>query len=124
MVGFMKLGASCRSGLLLLSVFCLPDVQAQAQALQDPTRPALIEIAPVADGQAATPEQGPRLQSVLISPQRKLAIISGETYRLGQMVGAAKLVQIAADAVVLQQDGKQQVLLMYPGLEKKSADKK
>src|SRR5205823_5413429 len=56
---------------------------ALAQPLNDPTRPP----------SATSPESGEpvpsRLQSVLLSPTRKIAVIDGRAVRLGERVGDA-----------------------------------
>ena len=88
---------------------------ARAQVLTDPTRPP---NAPVA-GEA--PESGPpgtQLQSVLISPSRKLAVINGTMVPLGGMVGEAKLVKITESEVVLQKGSETEVLKLFPGVDK------
>jgi len=59
---------------------------------------------------------GPRLQSVLISPDRKLAIIDGETVALGGTVGDATLVQITETGVTLKRGAQVTRLELYPGV--------
>lgn len=84
---------------LLFSAFA-----ASAEDIADPTRP-LQYSAPVA---GATQEQGIELTSILISQDRKLAIINGQTLRELQTIkGVGAIVKkIEADAVVLQQGDK------------------
>lgn len=85
-----------------------------AQALSDPTRP------PSFSGETARSATAPasRLQSVLISPGRKLAVIDGRTVALGERVGDATLFAIAPTQVTLQQGAGYQTLKLYPGIEK------
>jgi len=96
--------------------------------LADPTRPPMV--APGARD-AAAPGAGagaPRLQSILISPQRRLAVIDGRTVALGGRVEQATLVQIAETYVMLRQGTELKTLELYPGVVRKdagpSADKK
>ena len=111
-----------RSGVLLFYacsfIFALFEYPARAENLPDPTRPLAVETyAPVA-GDAAV-RSGPVLQSVLISPRHKAAIISGETISLGGMYGSARVVKISEDGVVLNEGGSLQTLKLFPSVEKK-----
>ncbi len=87
-----------------------------AQAgMTDPTRPPnATEVA----GGPAVPA-GPQLQSVLISPDRRLAVISGETVRQGAMIGDAKVVRIGETEVMLRRGEQTEVLKLTPGADKK-----
>lgn len=99
--------------------FLMIVVPATAQALVDPTRPpASLGTEPANSGQAS--QSGPVLQSVLISPRRKEAIISGQTVKLGDKVGEAKVVRIAEDEVVLRSGKELQTLKLFPNIEKRS----
>jgi MSHA biogenesis protein MshK len=85
-----------------------------AQVLQDPTRPPSASPS-VQD----TKSESSRLQSVLISPGRKLAVIDGRTVTLGERVGDARVVAIAPAQVILQRGAEYQTLKLHPGIEKK-----
>jgi hypothetical protein len=61
------------------------------------------------------------LQSVMISPAMKAAIISGTVVRLGEKYGDAVLVKVAENEVVLKGSEGNQVLKLYPGVEKREA---
>lgn len=91
---------------------------AQAQALIDPTRPPSVVAGPSGDSEAAP---AARLQSVLLSSGRKLAIIDGVTVPLGGMVGEARLVRITETEVMLKSGNDTEVLKMFPGIEKRSS---
>jgi MSHA biogenesis protein MshK len=85
--------------------------------VRDPTAP----LGYSAVGAATGGEQF-ALNSILISPQRKLAIINGNTLREGQIVpGSAevKVQKILARAVVLQQADQTWVLRLSPSILKK-----
>lgn len=89
---------------------------ASAQALRDPTRPPEASASPGA-AESAPPA---RLQSVLISPGRRSAIIDGALVPLGGNVGGAKLVAVRETEVVLRKDGETEILKLYPAVEKKT----
>jgi hypothetical protein len=61
------------------------------------------------------------LQSVMISPTRKAAIISGVMVRLGEKYGDAVLVKVAENEVVLRSGNENQVLKLHPGVEKRAS---
>lgn len=84
---------------------------------RDPTQPLGFK-APQA-GKASA--QVLRLSSVLISAQRKLAIINGHSLREGQIIpgsNGVRLVQINAQGVVLAQGERQWPLRLAPRVTK------
>ncbi|MBX9810858.1 MAG: MSHA biogenesis protein MshK [Burkholderiales bacterium] len=97
----------------------LPGV-AFAQAMADPTRPP-TEYAEAESGAPAA--AGPVLQSVMITPTLKAAIINGEMVKLGGQFGNAKLVKVSESEAVLKSGDETQVLKMYPGVEKRESAK-
>ena len=105
---------------ILAAVFCGGiAAPAFAQQLQDPTRP------PASMGQAADAvAEGPVLQSVLIGPDRKVAIISGQALRLGERFNGARLVSITDTQVVLRNGGEVQTLKLFPDIDKHRASVK
>lgn len=89
---------------------CLLVPLAQAEVLQDPTAP-LAGTAPAA---SASKGAGlPRLQSVILGNGPALAVINGQSYRVGQQVNGFRLVAIGADSVVLEKAGKRQTLTLF-----------
>lgn len=103
---------------LLQWLLCLLPGLAMAQGLADPTRPPgmLAE-----SSQAAAGSGGPVLQSVMLSPTRKVAVISGEMVVLGGRYGGARLVRLTETEAVLQNGSEQTVLRLHPQVEKKPA---
>jgi len=103
--------------LILWSAFALAPTAAGAQALGDPTRP------PASFGGAydtdADAGGGTVLQSVIISPTNKAAIISGVMVKLGEKYGDAVLVKVAENEVVLKTGATSQTLKLLPGIEKR-----
>ena len=101
---------------------------AGAQALQDPTRPpAAATPTLAAEGNVAT---GPQLQSILIARTaggRHVAVIDGETVRLGETFHGAKVARIGENEVELVRGGERQVVRLYaelaPGRDRAAARK-
>lgn len=92
---------------------------AAAETLVDPTRPpSMVEKS--AAGVAPAPV-GSGLQSIFISPQRRVALIDGKEVPVGGHVGEAKLVQIAEDHIVLKDAKGTRSVALLPGIEKRPA---
>ena len=121
------------AGLRILSVTLLCCLSQPAAAeLPDPTRPAIdLSSGGGSGGVAATSADAPEevaqrgLQTVIISPQYRAAIINGETVRLGENYGEAKLVEVRENSVVLQNAQGRRVLELFPrvGMKKSAAQK-
>ncbi len=90
-----------------------------AQPMTDPTRPPAGFA--LGDPQGAIDASAPVLQSVMISPTGRAAIISGEMVRVGQKFGDAVLVKVAEGEVVLRTGSGTQVLKLYPGVDKRAS---
>ena len=90
----------------------------RAGELLDPTRPPAVLDAKIEQSadQLAT---APVLQSVLISPTRRLAVINGQTVALGEKYGEARVVKISEGEVVLRNGQDVQVLKLFPNVEKR-----
>jgi MSHA biogenesis protein MshK len=105
--------------LMVLAVVAAACPFARAQgALADPTRPPAAS-AGVATASSAT-AGGARLQSVLISDARKLAVIDGVTVPLGGQVGSATLVDIQETQVTLRRGAETQTLRLHPRVERRA----
>lgn len=104
------------------SIFCMLLLSANVLAnetngldVRDPTTP----LGHIATSATTNGVQQFYLNSILISPQRKLAIINGNTLREGQTVpgsGNVKVQRISAQAVVLQQADQTWVLRLSPSI--------
>jgi MSHA biogenesis protein MshK len=96
---------------ILLTLLALAGASvAHAQAVQDPTRPPQALLRPIAAGANAG---APQLQSILIgrgAGGRRVAVIDGDTVRVGDRVGGARVVAINAADVQLQRGGKRETL--------------
>jgi MSHA biogenesis protein MshK len=100
-----------------MALLCLVAAPLFAQALPDPTRPP----AWVDAGAAAADEGAPVLQSVMISPQRRAAMISGQVVELGGRFGDARLVAVSESGVVLRNESGKQELKLLPAVDKRPA---
>ena len=92
---------------------------AYAQVLVDPTRPPTEVSAPQASGEQAAVAEANRLQSIIISPTRRAAIINGQTVELGAKLGNTRLVEVSERGVVLEGMQGRQMLALFPGVELK-----
>lgn len=95
--------------LLAAAALSLALAGAHAQSLQDPTRPPAM----LAAGESGAGTAGPQLQSVLIARQpggRHVAVIDGDTVRLGDEYKGARVARITQDSVELVRGKERQVL--------------
>jgi MSHA biogenesis protein MshK len=76
--------------------------------LNDPTRPA--DVKPAATASTATASAPARLQAILHSQDRAVAIISGKLLHVGDWVGDARIVAIDADCVRFTRAGRSMTL--------------
>ena len=90
-----------------------------AQGFVDPTRPPTSIASPVAEGAGPVEASGPVLQSILISPSRVVAIISGQSVKVGDRVGEAKVIKISDNEVTLRTGSDVKVLKLFSNVEKK-----
>jgi len=104
--------------LLLAAPLSLQALADDEQPLRDPTAPLGHKVAV---GKASTTNTY-ELNSILISAQRKLAIINGQTLREGQTIAGSSDVRVAsisAKRVVLQQANKRWELSLSPTMIRK-----
>jgi MSHA biogenesis protein MshK len=85
---------------------------AWGQAVPDPTRPPAQMLRPTANAQA---NAKPQLQSILVGRApggRRVAVIDGNTVRIGDVVGGARVVGITQAQVVLRRGARQEILTL------------
>jgi MSHA biogenesis protein MshK len=88
-----------------------------AEVLTDPTRqPAELSVLPISGVRANAPKNI-KLQSIIISPERRAAIINGQTVKVGDPVDDETLVEVNEGSVVLQGKQGRKVLTLFPGVE-------
>ena len=109
-----KAATAMKATVLALLFAAGAHAQAQGQALRDPTRPPAA--AALSSGERTLPSSGPRLQSILVAREaggRRLAVIDGETVRLGEQFHGARVARIGDNEVELVRGGERQVLRLY-----------
>jgi len=105
---------------LLLAATFLATGAVAAQGLVDPTRPPHLGEAPAGVGAAGDGPPGAyRLETVILSPGRKLAVINGTMVPLGGKIGEGRLVKVTERGVVIQTGDGVERLQFHPGLEKR-----
>ncbi len=92
-----------------------------AESLPDPTKPAVDIPYEAEPGKAGGGEELPvikkeGLQSIIVSPQRRAAVIDGVTVALGEKIGDATLVEVRGNSVVLQGPQGKRVMELFPGV--------
>jgi MSHA biogenesis protein MshK len=107
-----------RASILLMCLCIVGPALAQGGRLVDPTRPPTVGTQAVPDAEGVPP-QGPQLQSVLISPARRVAVISGTTVALGGRYGEATVSAINEASVLLQYRNGRRTLQLLPGVTKR-----
>lgn len=102
--------------VLAAAVASIVAVQARAaEGLRDPTRPPGAATArPVTAGD---PESDLVLQSVLIAPERRSAIINGRLVIPGDSVAGYRVAGIAESEVVLASGGDLRTLRLFPAVD-------
>jgi MSHA biogenesis protein MshK len=99
------LGAWCAAGAPALA-------DEPMAGLPDPTRPSFAQ-GDGAEGNAAG-QHGLVLQSVLIGPQRRLAVINGRTLAVGERIGDGTLTAIWPHEVVVKRASGEFTLRLVP----------
>jgi MSHA biogenesis protein MshK len=104
--------------LALAAALALCAPLAAAQALRDPTRPPLI-FGRTGDGGMMGRSRDAEwvLQSVLLSPERRYAIINGEVLTLGGSVAGAELIAIREGEVTLRAGGALRTVRLFPDVD-------
>lgn len=95
----------------------------RAETLPDPTRPPAFLFAP-ADGEGPPAEGsggGLVLQSVLIAPNRRSAIIGGRTLAVGDRIGDFTLMRVSEGEVQLRGPEGARTLKLFPAVTKRLA---
>jgi MSHA biogenesis protein MshK len=99
--------------LAIIAIFCCHG-SVTAQIVSDPTRPPGASQGSGPAGDARAPE----LQSVIITPNHRAAIINGQRIEVGAQYGGARVVRITETEVTLRTDAGIEVLKMYPSIDK------
>jgi MSHA biogenesis protein MshK len=114
--------------IAVISLSCAMQQASALDMLPDPTRPAVDFSATDgsadgtgaagndAKGVAARAPSKQGLQSVILSPGHRAAVINGETVALGGKIGGATLVEVRDSSVVLQGPQGKRVMELFPGI--------
>ncbi len=108
---------SVRTSVLVLALSAFAS-SAGTENLPDPTRPPASLGVGLESG-APEADAGPRLQSILIAPGRRFAIVSGQTVHVGDKIGEAQVITISEGEVVLRNGKDLQTLKLFPEVEKR-----
>ena len=111
----MTPGMPALLALLALAAGPLHAAAPSSQGLPDPTRPPAV-AAPAQAGADAAPAAVPQLQSVLVrqaAGERRIAVIDGESVRVGESFRGARVIRIADNEVELLRGRERQVLRLY-----------
>ena len=101
---------------------CLAVLPCTAESLPDPTRPV---DSGVAQHSVSGGDGEPVLQLIRIAKNRKSsAIIDGQSVKLGDSFGGARVVQISETLVVLKSGNVYKTLKLFPGVEKYPSNRK
>ncbi len=86
----------------------------RAQGLYDPMQPPALAAPAAAEGEKAP---GLVLQSIILSKGRRIATIDGKPMKVGDIIGAAKIVAIDPASVTLREGNSTRVLELYQGVK-------
>jgi len=109
----IRLGAVALK-LLSTILFFLFSALCYTEELPDPTRPPAIITIPATTTGGGAPTG---LQSIIISKNRRAAIIDNETVELRGKHGDATLIEVSETGVVLQGAQGRQVLTLFPDVK-------
>jgi MSHA biogenesis protein MshK len=91
-----------------------------AAALNDPTRPPNRSLSTTSAGITASPASRLELTSILVAPERRVAVINGRAVQVGERIGAYRVIAIQFDAVRVKNDNRMISLTLKHGDVKKS----
>jgi MSHA biogenesis protein MshK len=88
---------------------------AHAAPFADPTQPPVVS-----DSIGAT-SGGTRIESILIAPDRRVAVISGQQVTIGSRIGSGTVVRITETEVVVRGAEGEQTLKLFPEVARSAA---
>ena len=102
---------------MALLALCMPTLVLAdlSTDLADPTRPNVKRERVVVNTKViAKPKEALFLQSTLVAPNRRLAVINGKTIYVGERVADAEIIEISPQQVTLLRGGVREVLRLLP----------
>lgn len=106
-----------RMCVVALLALCMPTLVLAdlSTDLADPTRPNVKRERVVVNTKViAKPKEALFLQSTLVAPNRRLAVINGKTFYVGERVADAEIIEISPQQVTLLRGGVREVLRLLP----------
>jgi hypothetical protein len=99
-----------RAALAILLAVVAAGTAARAEELpvRDPMRPFAVSLEGSSGGAAAAPRF--ELTAVLLAADRRVAVVNGRPYLLGELVDGARIVAIEAGAVRFDDNGSELVI--------------
>jgi MSHA biogenesis protein MshK len=94
---------------------------AHSAPFADPFRPPQQARPPAPEGDMRPGVGGTRLESVLIGPDRRIAVIAGQRYAEGDKFGDGRVLRISETEVVIRHAGRDEALKLYPQSARRSA---
>ena len=102
---------------VLVAVLFLTTFAIAAQQLRDPTRPPADMLTGTGSGTGKSrPGSGMVLQTVVISPDRQAAVISGRLMSIGDTISGFRLAEIHEGEVVMKGRSGTRMLQLFPGV--------
>ena len=80
---------------------------ALAAPFADPTRPPSLE------GERVEAPVGPRVESILIAPDRRIAVVNGQEVTIGSRIGDGEVVRISESEVRIRKPGGEESLKLF-----------
>ena len=99
-----------KHAIVILGLLATPSVQAAPFA--DPFRPPRQVEQPSVDQEKAP--AATRLESVLIGPDRRIAVINGQQYLEGDRFGSGRVLRISEAEVVVRHPDRDEKLTLFP----------
>lgn len=98
----------------LMTVLLLMSVPLVASALEDPTRPP--SFVGVTGNSEAEQSQLPvwQVNSILISNERRVAVVNGRTVKQGDQINSARVIRISPTAVTLRNSAETFTVKLLP----------
>lgn len=92
----------------------------QAAPFGDPFRPPRQLEPALASAQSTAPAPT-RLESILIGPDRRIAVINGQQYAEGQRFGDGRVLRISESEVLIRRADRDETLTLFPDGGKRAA---
>lgn len=94
---------------------------AQGAPFADPFRPPREAQAPAEGAGAEKKVLTSRLESVLIAPDRRVAVIDGHQYLEGERIGNGRVLRISETEVVIRHSDRDEKLALFPDNAKRTS---